>query len=239
MLDVRLVLFDLDDTLFDHSHATERALARLRQAEPTLAAWTSEELQTRHGEVLETLHQEVLAGALSIDAAREERFRRLLTAASSSELAARRAAIVAALYRDSYAREWRAVPGAVALLESLKRAGVGVTVVTNNLTAEQRRKIDGVGLAPLVDHLITSEAVGVKKPDAAIFRAALDATGTRAADAVVLGDAWPIDIVGAQAAGIRAVWFNRTGLPSPDASVPELRSLEPIEHAARMLLTGA
>ena len=83
MSDVRPVLFDLDDTLFDHSHATERALARLRRAEPALAAWTSEELQTRHGAVLETLHQEVLAGALSIDAAREERFRRLLTAASS------------------------------------------------------------------------------------------------------------------------------------------------------------
>ena len=96
MSDVRAVLFDLDDTLFDHSHATEQALARLRRAEPALAAWTSEELQARHGAVLETLHQEVLAGALSIDAAREERFRRLLTAAASSELAARRAAVVAA-----------------------------------------------------------------------------------------------------------------------------------------------
>ena len=72
---VRAVLFDLDDTLFDHSHAMSQALAALKADEPAFAAWTAEYLEARHGEVLEVLHQDVLAGRLSIDDAREERER--------------------------------------------------------------------------------------------------------------------------------------------------------------------
>ena len=236
MPDVRAVLFDLDDTLFDHTHATRKALARLRADEQSLASWTTAELEARHSEVLELLHLDVLTGSLSIDAAREERFRRLLAAAGADGLTAGRASALASLYRDSYLGAWQAVPGATALLASVKRAGLTVAVVTNNLTAEQRRKIDGVGLAPYVDQLITSEAIGVMKPDVGIFRAALDAVGVVADEAVVVGDAWPIDIAGARAAGIRAVWFNRAGLPSPDPSVQELESLEPAGHVLRILL---
>jgi len=41
----------------------------------------------------------------------------------------------------------------------------------------------------------------------------------------MIGDAWETDIAGARAAGIRPVWFNRFGAPSPDPSVTEVHSL--------------
>ena len=232
---IRAVLFDLDDTLFDHGHAMGRALAALKAGEPAFATWTTEYLEARHGEVLEVLHQDVLAGRLSIDAAREERFRRLLTMTESAGLAARRAVALARLYRETYKQGWRAVPGATELLTWLKSAGYGTAVVTNNLTAEQRAKLTGCGLDVCIDHLITSEDVGVAKPDPLIFKAALTALGVTAPEAILVGDAWQADIVGGRAAGMRTVWLNRKGAPSPDPSVPELPSLEPLDRARAVL----
>jgi HAD superfamily hydrolase (TIGR01509 family) len=232
---IRAVLFDLDDTLFDHAHAMSHALAALRADEPAFATWTTEYLEARHGEVLEVLHQEVLAGRLSIDEAREERFRRLLTMTESAALGRRRAVALARLYRETYKQGWRAVPGAIELLTWLKEAGYGTAVVTNNLTIEQRAKLAGCGLAPGVDHLITSEDVGVAKPDLVIFEDALTALGVTAPEAILVGDAWQADVVGGRAAGLRTVWLNRKGAPSPDPSVPELPSLEPLDRARAVL----
>jgi FMN phosphatase YigB (HAD superfamily) len=51
----------------------------------------------------------------------------------------------------------------------------------------------------------------------------------------MVGDAWVTDIVGAIAAGIRPIWFNRRAAASPDPSVVELGSLEPTEDAVEVI----
>ena len=230
------LLVDLDDTLFDHGHATREALRRLRALEPRWADWPDRDFETRHSDVLERLHQEVLTGRLTVDAARVERFRRLLAAAAVEDrAAAARAVEIAAAYREAYAGAWRAVPGAVELLAAVTAAGTPVVVVTNNLVAEQRLKLERCGLTRYVSGLVTSEEVGHAKPRREIFETALAAAGVSAEAAVMLGDAWLTDIAGARAAGIRAVWLNRLGVPSPDPDVPELRSLLPTPDVMRML----
>ena len=43
--------------------------------------------------------------------------------------------------------------------------------------------------------------------------------------------------MGAEAAGIRAVWFNRRGVKCPDTNLAtEIRALEPTETVARVIL---
>jgi putative hydrolase of the HAD superfamily len=54
----------------------------------------------------------------------------------------------------------------------------------------------------------------------------------------MLGDAWKTDIEGARRAGLRAIWLNRLGAASPDASVAEIRSLEPVERTRDLILLG-
>jgi putative hydrolase of the HAD superfamily len=231
----RAVLCDLDDTLFDHRHATRAALTELTEREPAFAGWPIDDLAGRHAELLERLHLDVLAGRTSVEAARIERFRRLLAAAGSGQAEAE-APRTAAAYRGAYERAWRAVPGARELLAACAGRGVPVVIVTNNGVAEQRQKLDRCGLARYARALVTSEQVGASKPAPRIFEAALAAAGVAAGEAVMFGDAWPTDVAGARAAGIRAVWFNRLAHASPDARVPELRALEPTASALDRLL---
>lgn len=233
---VRGVLFDLDDTLFDHHHATRCATTALREIEPAFSAWSPEELRRRHSDVLELVHKEVVAGRLAIDDARRERFRRLLTDAGGEALAIQRAPAIAGLYRQQYERNWRPVDGAIALMAALKERGVKIAIVTNNLTVEQAAKLRHCALESLVDALITSEAVGVPKPQPAIFQSALTAVGLAEHDTVMVGDAWDTDIAGALGAGIRAVWFNWRALPARDVEVPQIASLLPTEQAMDVIV---
>jgi len=224
---ITVVLFDLDDTLFDHWASTRAALADLRRRFPALDSLPAALVETEHRRLLEALHLRVLAGALTVDEARVERFRQLLAlAGGTADGAAAAAAEAAAAYRAAYLAHWRPVEGALELLAAV-HGRLATGVVTNNVAAEQRQKIAACGFGPLLDAVVISEEAGVTKPDPRIFRMALDQLGRPAEEAVMIGDAWETDIAGARAAGIRPIWFNRFGAASPDRSVTEIHSLTP------------
>ncbi len=232
---LRAVLFDLDDTLFDHDRATECALAVLRAEEPALTCWSAAELSARHRAVLEAMHADVLAGRASIETARAERFRRLLEDAMGAAAPIGQPTALAERYRQAYESAWQPVAGATALLSAIRAAGLRIAVVTNNLIVEQTLKLRRCALDVFVDALVTSEDAGAAKPDARIFEAALDRLGLTPAQAVMVGDAWSTDIEGALAAGIRPVWFNPQAAPNPNPAVAELTALEPTEQAVRVI----
>jgi HAD superfamily hydrolase (TIGR01549 family) len=235
---VRAVLFDLDDTLFDHRETSRRALAALRAEAPAFQIWSLDEFERRHVAVLEALHRSgVMQGAVSVDAAREERFRRLWRQIDG-EPTADQVREAARVYRRTYVEERRLVPGARALLRAL-RPKVRIGIVTNNILSEQEDKLARFDLRPLVDVLVVSAEEGVSKPEPDIFHAALARLGCDVSEAVMVGDSWEADVVGATRAGVRAVWFNRRGDPNPDASLAtEIRSLEPTDDVVRLILDG-
>jgi putative hydrolase of the HAD superfamily len=221
---IRAVLLDLDDTLFDHQQCAREALLGVRTLHDALAGLDAVSLENAHARILEELHLEVLAGRLGLDAARIERFRRLYLSAgieADEALAAR----TAEAYRTGYIQARQPVAGAAAFLEAV-RSRARVVIVSNNLLHEQREKLRSCDLERHVDVLVVSEDVGVSKPDPRIFEIALERAGVGPEEAVMVGDSWANDVEGARAAGIRAVWFNRDGRPSPDPNVPVLRSLQ-------------
>jgi HAD superfamily hydrolase (TIGR01549 family) len=229
---VRAVLFDLDDTLFDHAGCARCALEAVYRA-VALNGIGFDEFARLHARILEELHRDVLAGFRTIDEAREERFRRLLTEAGGAGTAAL-ARDAAVKYRDQYVAERRAIEGAADLLAAV-RARALVGIVTNNLTDEQREKLRTCGLEGHVDVLLASEEAGVSKPDPAIFRMALDRLACDPSEAVMVGDSWAADVAGARAAGILPIWFNPGGAPALEPGVPILRALTPVEPALQTI----
>jgi putative hydrolase of the HAD superfamily len=231
---VRAVLFDLDDTLFDHRHCAQAALLGVRDGHACFGSRDAADIEAAHARILEELHHEVMTGKRDLDAARVERFRRLYAWAgvdaddTMSSQAAR-------TYRQGYIDARREVRGAAALLAAV-REYAAVVVVSNNLLEEQREKLAHCGLARYVDVLVVSEETGMAKPDPRIFEIALERAGVTAAEAVMVGDSWANDIEGARKAGIRAVWFNRNGESAPAAGVPTIHALEPLDEVLKTIL---
>lgn len=230
----RVILFDLDDTLFDHAFAARRALEGIHGDLPAFAEEPFERLEREYSRLLEEVHLRVLAGELTLEEARRERIRTLLSGNGEvppdgevRDLASR--------FRDEYRQNRRAAEGVHELLEELRERCILVGIVTNNVTAEQKDKLAFCGLDPLIDFMVTSEEVGSPKPESAIFEAALERAGCRKNEAVVVGDSWESDILGARRAGIRAIWFNPRGLPRP-APVAEIRAFRPVDEVLGALL---
>jgi putative hydrolase of the HAD superfamily len=230
----RAVLFDLDDTLFDHRRSARAALTELHRAHGR--GTDLDAFEEQHTRFLEVMHVEVLAGRVALDDARRERFRRVFLAFEIA-LDDRALEAVASAYRSGYMAARRAVDGAAKLLVAL-RPHARIGIVTNNLLEEQRDKLDYCGLAPLVDALIASEDVGVSKPDRGIFDIALARMEVGAPDAVMVGDSWANDVAGAIHAGIRAIWYNperKTAPPDPPR-VQEIHALTPPEDIVALIL---
>ena len=71
--------------------------------------------------------------------------------------------------------------------------------------------LEVIGLHHHFEVALASARFGRAKPDPSIFLAACEAMGVAPADAVYVGDDLRLDVRGAQAVGMRAVWMNRTG----------------------------
>jgi len=170
-------------------------------------------------------------------AARAERFR-ALAAEAGWQCSPAEAGELSARYRKHYQRLRRPVPGAVEMVRRVSRSRP-VGIVTNNQVAEQVEKVAFLGLSKTIDFLVISEAVGAEKPSPEIFRAALAEAHVRPRDAVMIGDSWANDVLGARGAGIRPVWFNRFGRPRPTRHrVAEVRSFRPPAPVERILRRG-
>ena len=227
------VLLDLDDTLFDHTHSSLAGLTALQERFVELGRVSLDQLAKIHAKNLEAMHDLVLVGELSLDEARFARFRALAADVGAPSLDPEELVVS---YRDAYQGARRAVPGAAELLLAL-RGRATVAVVTNNVVAEQIDKLVRLHMKDLVDVLVISEEAGVRKPDPAIFHLALARCGASADDAVMIGDSWGSDVLGARAAGVRAVWLNRAGrhCPAP-AACTEIQSLLPTQSVLELLL---
>jgi HAD superfamily hydrolase (TIGR01549 family) len=237
MASTRAVLFDLDETLFDHSHSARSALIQLRDSHEALQCRPFEELELEFHRLLDEVHLRLLQGEITVEQSREERMLRLF-AGCGVTITRTEALEHISRFRAAYQESRRPVPGAIPLLERLHTL-VTVGIVSNNLTEEQEGKLRHTGMDHLIDVLVTSESAGAIKPEPGIFEEAIRQAGCRPAEAVMVGDSWEADIVGARDAGLRAVWFNRYRRPCPDPSMAaEIESFEPVETTLSIVGVG-
>ena len=129
------------------------------------------------------------------------------------ELGVRSPATRAALsaWRRAYNRPqglWTVVePEAEAALALARRAGLLAAVISNS-NGTIAAILAAFGLGRHLDFVVDSSEVGVEKPDPRIFGIALARAGVDPEEAAYVGDLYSIDVVGARAAGLRAVLMD-------------------------------
>jgi putative hydrolase of the HAD superfamily len=214
-----LVLFDLDDTLCDYARA--RA-GRLRIAFATA-------LSHAPGRSEIDLDR-VIAESIAIHPHGSDHFGELLARNGVADPAVVQTA--RSWYHANRFLGLALFADAAEMLRAIRAAlpGRRIGLITNGPADVQRDKIALLDLIGYVDFALISGEFGVAKPDPAIFREGLRLGGATAEEAVFIGDSPEYDVAGARAAGIHAIWMNRTGLPWPAASPPppQVRSIDDI-----------
>ncbi|HET8570271.1 MAG TPA: HAD-IA family hydrolase [Candidatus Limnocylindria bacterium] len=129
---------------------------------------------------------------------------------------------------------WEVYPDVKPMLADLRQAGLAVGVVSDwgsNLEAI----LASLGLDGTLDFVLASGAAGVAKPDPAFFRLALARAGVDAADALMVGDSYRADVLGARSAGMEGVLLDRAG----DATVDDVRVIRSLGELPSLVRAAA
>ena len=119
---------------------------------------------------------------------------------------------------------WELVPDHVpAVLDALADRGLKLVVVSN-ANGTLREHLTRLNLSRHFACVLDSCDEGVEKPDPRIFEIALDRSDSRPETTIHVGDLYEVDVVGARAAGIRAVLLDEGAL-YPDADCPRVTAL--------------
>ncbi|MEZ0491646.1 HAD family hydrolase [Kineococcus sp. TBRC 1896] len=222
------VVLDLDGTLFDHRGASRAAVddwvraSGLAPAPHLHAAW--HDAEDRH-------HRAWRDGLVSHEEHRRRRLREFLP------LLGRPVGDDAALdlefheeYLARYRLHWSGFDDVEDALSAVAAAGLRLALLTNGVPEQQHAKLAALGLAGRVGPVLTAGELGLAKPRAEVFHAACAAVGADPARTLHVGDDHPVDVVGARAAGLRAVHLDRhgegpVGEPERIASLRELAAL--------------
>jgi 2-haloacid dehalogenase len=124
------------------------------------------------------------------------------------------------------ARALPSFPDAGAALQRLTEAGHRVSTLTNTAENVAHRALEQAGLAGFVHAVIGADAVGAYKPDARIYRHALERLEAAPTQAwLVAGHWW--DVTGAKRAGLRTAWVARhEGMLLETAAPPDVTAAD-------------
>ena len=204
---MKAVIFDLDNTLFDH---TGSATYAVRAWIPELGGAASDELVAQWFVIEEVVFTKFLAGELTHQGQRRGRLHEFLpllghpVPATDAELDE-----LFTGYLRHYYDSWTAYPDARPALEVARSNGWRIGVLTNGSTTQQNAKLAVIGLADLVDVVCTSESLGVSKPAPEAYLLTCAALGVDPADTVMIGDNLELDVLAARAAGLTAHHLDR------------------------------
>lgn len=125
-------------------------------------------------------------------------------------------------YHDSENLWEELIPGTEAALAELgARYRLGVI---SNANGTVNKAFTRIGIARFFEVIVDSTEVGIEKPDVRVFELALGRMNVRADEAAYVGDVFKVDVVGARAAGMRAILFDPHGFHA-DKPCPRVTSL--------------
>lgn len=194
-MNIRAVLFDLDDTLY------ERKVAFKGWAETFVRMYNDSltDLQvTQTVTELETLDANGYGDRHRFVAELTKQF----PTVTGSPVE------ILETFRVGFLEQISLTPEIRELLQALQVEEIPFGIITNGSTIPQTRKIKHLGLDTFTDCIFISESFGVKKPHPAIFHAAAECLNVPPEHIVFAGDHLENDIMGAKRAGMQTAWLH-------------------------------
>lgn len=113
---------------------------------------------------------------------------------------------------------WQPYGDVFPALERLQARGLKLGIISNWDT-RLSRLIDGLGIAEMLDTVVSSAEVGLHKPDPRIFELACERVALAPSECAHVGDHHYADVIGAEAVGMHPVLIDRFGgaIPAEDA----------------------
>ena len=201
----KLVIFDLDGTLYDYNSTHNFALNHVVEKISIISG-------VHKSHVLQIYNQSNLRlkEILKSVASSHNRFLYFLAVCKSLSLNLDLALTFSNLYWSVFYQRMNVFEGCIDLLTDLRRLNIKTVLLTDFQSKETYEKLAKLELTDKFDSIITSEEIGCEKPSQHCFLAACDSVKIDKKFAVMIGDNFKKDILGAIGVGIFAVHISQT-----------------------------
>lgn len=210
MKNIKHIFFDLDHTLWDHDANAEKVLKDLYDdydLKSRLAVDKATFLK-KYNKINHKLWDDYNHGKIGRDYLRNERFRLVLEACGADRT--HDSLEMSDYFLHHCPRQKGIIDGADVVLNYLVQK-YEMSIITNGFEDVQEIKLQTSGLGKYFRYVFTSESIGSKKPDPAIFEHALRVAGVKSDEVVMIGDNLKADVGGALNAQIIPIYFNPLG----------------------------
>ena len=112
-------------------------------------------------------------------------------------------------FRAAWGKTHTLVPGAKEMLENLQAKGYRLFAASNSFGNLQRSRLERAGILKYFEDTYISMDIGYDKPDIRFYQEALRRCGLQAKEVLMIGDSMTTDVIGAQKAGMDALFFDR------------------------------
>ena len=112
-------------------------------------------------------------------------------------------------FRAAWGMTHTLVPGAAEELERLHNKGYRLFAASNSFGHLQRSRLEQAGILHWFEDTYISMDIGYDKPDVRFYQEALRRCGLQPNEVLMVGDSMTTDVIGAQNAGIEALFFDR------------------------------
>ena len=114
-------------------------------------------------------------------------------------------------FRAAWGKTHTLVPGVKETLDALRAKGYRLFAASNSFGHLQRSRLEYAGILPYFEDTFISMDIGYDKPDVRFYQEALRRACLQPSEVLMVGDSMTTDILGAQKAGIDALYFDRRG----------------------------
>lgn len=126
-----------------------------------------------------------------------------------------------------------AYPDARVAVAALKARGLATAILSNGSPRMLDSAVAASGLAPLLDAVLSVDAVRMYKPRPEVYALVTARFGVKPQDvAFVSSNRW--DVMGAAAFGFRPVWVNRSGIPDEYLDHPPAQVVADLSQLASL-----
>ncbi|TES94040.1 MAG: TIGR02253 family HAD-type hydrolase [Promethearchaeota archaeon] len=208
MCPIKLVGFDLDDCLFDSTGLSQRA--RIKGIDAMLSLGLKIERQKAL-----ILIQEIVAEYGSNSSKHYDYFIRRLNlyenyAISFNEQVRYITAAVMA-YHGQKIKHIQLYDDVLKSLEKLKKSSIKTAIITDGIPIKQYEKILRLGIDDLIDLVVISDEIGIRKPNPELFSYCLKKFKVKGHETIYVGDNIYKDIIPANFNKIHSVYIHRGG----------------------------
>ena len=203
----KAIFIDIDDTLLDYIPCCREAFdAAMRNLTPSFEEREGERLFHLFFEISGRLFSEAKHGKYTIAEVMDLYPKEFIAAIGYPESAVDP---FKHAFRAAWGETHTLVPEAKEMLDILRDKGYRLFAASNSFGHLQRLRLERAGILPYFEDTYISMDIGYDKPDIRFFQEALRRCGLQPNEVLMIGDSMTTDILGAQAAGIEALFFDR------------------------------